>query len=326
MKSNDSEMFRAAIERGDLAGLRRIPKTDLHSHGCLGGRLSSYKAWSKTPLPEPPEVFADFKDFDKYILEDLAVPYRNLPVREFLVYLRFFFAETVREAISDGVTILETSLDSSFLKFYSGDAGAMVADFQHVLDLVLAEEPGGSAIEIRPELGMARGVSLSMLEQFVPAALATGFFRSIDLYGDERVGSLDEYVPFYRLAEENGLCLKAHAGELRDAEWVRKSVEVLHLDAVQHGIASASDPRVMEFLSRRKTVLNVCPSSNVRLGRVPSISAHPIRALFDSGVTVTVNSDDLMVFDSSVSEEFLKLFSAGLFTAAELDAIRLTGL
>ena len=56
------------------------------------------------------------------------------------------------------------------------------------------------------------------------------------------------------------------------------------------------------------------------------MAAHPIRKLYDAGVKVTVNTDDVLVFGQSVSEEFLSLYRAGVFTAAELDIIRLNGL
>jgi adenosine deaminase len=56
------------------------------------------------------------------------------------------------------------------------------------------------------------------------------------------------------------------------------------------------------------------------------MAVHPIRKLFDSGISVTVNTDDALVFGPSVSEEFMSLYRAGVFTAAELDQIRLNGL
>ena len=66
--------------------------------------------------------------------------------------------------------------------------------------------------------------------------------------------------------------------------------------------------------------------SNVMLGRVPSLARHPMRKLFDAGVTVTVATDDALIFGSSLSEEFLALHRAALFTPQELDTIRLNGL
>ena len=62
------------------------------------------------------------------------------------------------------------------------------------------------------------------------------------------------------------------------------------------------------------------------LGRVESLAVHPIRKLYDAGVRVTINTDDILVFGQSVSEEYLNLYRAGVFTAAELDQIRQNGL
>src|SRR5690349_23185966 len=102
-------------------------------------------------------------------------------------------------------------------------------------------------------------------------------------------------------------CLKAHVGEWGTADDVWRAVEVLELDEVQHGIAAANSPAVMRFLADHSIRLNVCPTSNILLGRVARLQDHPIRKLFDAGVKVTVNSDDEIVFGAGVSEEFLRL-------------------
>ena len=83
---------------------------------------------------------------------------------------------------------------------------------------------------------------------------------------------------------------------------------------------------VEDLHSHNGTQLNVTPTSNVMLSRVETIGVHPIRALYDNGVRVTVNSDDVAIFDQGVSDEFLALYEAGLFTAAELDEVRQDGL
>ena len=48
--------------------------------------------------------------------------------------------------------------------------------------------------------------------------------------------------------------------------------------------------------------------------------------LFDHGVEVTVNTDDLMIFGQSVSQEYMNLFKAKVFSADELDDIRIASL
>ncbi len=323
--SDDTADFLKALEEENLPQLRRIPKSDLHNHALLGGRLSTYKEWSGEELPDPPDKFEDFQDFDNYILKDIAYPYLEKPLDTKASFLRFFLREAIKEAIADGITVLEASIDCGLSSFYKGGMAEMVDDCRRTAAQTM-EEAGKPPLDFRPELGIARGLPLELLNGLVSDALQSGYFRSIDLYGDERVGGLDEYLPFFRLAGEKGLRKKAHAGELRDADWVLQSVRTLDLDAVQHGIAAAEDPAVMDFLAKRGTVLNVCPTSNVRLRRAPSLAGHPVRKLFDAGIPVTINSDDLMVFDSSVSEEFLKLKQCALFSPEELDLIRRTGL
>lgn len=85
-------------------------------------------------------------------------------------------------------------------------------------------------------------------------------------------------------------------------------------------------PAAMGFVERAGVRLNVCPTSNVMLGRVARIEEHPIRQLFDAGVRVTIGTDDPLIFGTSLSREFLALSNAGVLTPAELDAVRLAAL
>ena len=62
------------------------------------------------------------------------------------------------------------------------------------------------------------------------------------------------------------------------------------------------------------------------LDAVRDLASHPIRTLFDNGVPVTINTDDLMIFDQSVSDEYRNLYRAGVFSAQELDDIRCASL
>ena len=82
----------------------------------------------------------------------------------------------------------------------------------------------------------------------------------------------------------------------------------------------------MDYLRGNNIRLNITPSSNVLLGRVPDMPHHPIAQLYRKGVDVTINSDDVLIFDSDVSKEYLRLYQSGCLTAEELDDIRQNGL
>lgn len=117
-----------------------------------------------------------------------------------------------------------------------------------------------------------------------------------------------------------------NVGESGTAEDVRRAVDVLNLDEVHHGIGAAESKEVMRFLADNRIQLNVCPSSNVMLGYASSYKAHPIKVLYENGISVTINTDDLLIFDSSIENEYLILYREGVLTAAQLNEIRLNGL
>jgi adenosine deaminase len=230
------------------------------------------------------------------------------------------FEATLVQARYDGVTRLEIGEDVWAITLFDGSAERLTRELCDIHARVAPD------IEWIPQLGMSRHCSVTSLTKWLKPFLELGIYKTIDLSGDELSQPIEAFKPLYRMAKDAGLRLKAHVGEWGDADSVWRAVEQLELDEVQHGIAAADSGPVMRFLADNKIRLNICPTSNVMLGRVEALAVHPIRRLFDAGVIVTINTDDVLVFGQGVSEEFLNLFQAGLFEAEELDSIRLAGL
>ena len=97
-------------------------------------------------------------------------------------------------------------------------------------------------------------------------------------------------------------------------------------DEVHHGINASTSKEVMKYLADNQIQLNVCPSSNVLLGYAPSYREHPIKILYENGVRVTINTDDLLILDSTIENEYLMLYKSGALTVNQLDDIRKCGL
>ena len=81
----------------------------------------------------------------------------------------------------------------------------------------------------------------------------------------------------------------------------------------------------MELILKKDLRLNVCPQSNLALGAVASLSEHPMRKLFDAGIRVTINTDDLILFDKTVSQQMIDLIEAGVFTVEEIEKMNAFG-
>ncbi|MCK9612616.1 MAG: hypothetical protein PHR81_08225 [Bacteroidales bacterium] len=306
--------FETALEKADIALLAKIPKSDLHNHAELGSRLELFEEWCGKKISTPPEKMPCFSDFEKYLSETFN---KFLSRRKFFRYTK---KASFTQAVNDGICVLQMSIDSRAVLIY-GFSGKKITEITKRNHQQIAPE-----ICFIPQLGLDRRHHKKLLLYEAEILLNTGYFKSIDLYGDETYGDIKDFIPLYRKAKKMGLKLTAHAGEYGTADSVKKAVELLELQQVQHGISAAASPEVMKWLADNNIILNVCPTSNVVLCRVKSIKEHPIRKLFDYGVRVTINTDDLMIFNQSVSQEYLNLFNAKVFNARELDIIRQTGL
>jgi len=297
---------------GDL--IRRTPKSDLHNHAALGGQLSDFRAFLGTDIPPPPPIMKGLREMDRYIYGHLRPLFQTRENFEFAIGAAF------RQAKNDGIVRIEMSIDCWFVNHYPNRAEGLASFLKQ------SHQEYAPDVNWIPEMGFSRNFEAPGYQHCVEECLDSGFFRSIDLYGEELAEPPETYQYHFKKAKQQGMKCKAHAGEFGDADHVRKTAEVLELDAVQHGIASATSHEVMHWLAKNRIQLNVCPTSNVRLGVVKDLAHHPIRILFDHGIRVTLNTDDLMIFGASVSDEYFNLFQTGLFSAAELDQIRENGL
>ncbi len=306
-----NEMFQQALKAGDLDAVRRVPKADLHNHGWAGADPAAVAAILGRTFVPLGRRLASMAEMHAWAAAHFGNPAPALRPQLFeAAFVRAAWDGLVRYEIGDDVWAI--TLDGSA---------------NNVTDILKrAHERGAPNVEWLPQLGMSRHCRIDDLRRWMEPFLELRFYRTLDLSGDEFAQPIENFKPLYRLAKANGLRLKAHVGEWGNADSVRRAVEVLELDEVQHGIAAADSPSVMRFLADRRIRLNLCPTSNLMLGRVESLSSHPIRKLFDAGVRVTVNTDDMAMFGQSVSHEFLNLFKAGCLTESELDQTRENGL
>ena len=303
--------FIEALSTDDLSAIKTYPKTDVHCHAFFSARRENVERWVGQSLTKPPAKMDGVEGMMAYADAVLAPHILHQQGFEFVA------VSALDDAIQDGVVMLEMSFDIRLAEFYSNGVTELCEYIKALIEQYQAQ------VDLRPELGFSRGnANDTKLVKLAHEAVELGAFQSIDLYSRQEVCPPEVMKPLFTEARAAGMKLKAHVGEFRDAEEVRRTVEVLDLDEVQHGIAAAESVQVMRWLAENQIQLNVCPTSNVMLNGVSDLAAHPIRTLFDNGVPVTINTDDLMIFDQSVSEEYRNLFQAGVFNAEELNDIR----
>jgi adenosine deaminase len=129
----------------------------------------------------------------------------------------------------------------------------------------------------------------------------------------------------FAAARAGGLQITLHAGEWGGAAQVRRALE-LDPARIAHGPGAADDPELSRELIDRGVALDLCPTSNVQAGIVPSLEEHPLARLHRIGVPVTLSTDDTTVSDITLTEEYVRAVERIGLTLAELWAIDRRGL
>lgn len=285
-----------------------LPKVDAHNHLNLGMRYASYVTWAGFYIPDFPRPLNGLGEMHEIIGQYTRPRTKTAQDVADLITL------SVNDALADGVTVLEGSVDINFVNHCGG--------VDNLLKLVQSvKSKFDKKINFRPELGMGKLFDIDKINEWTPPLLESGLFKSIDLYGPEVEDGIENFKKVYELAGKLGIKKKAHVGEFSDAKSVRTFIEFFDLDEVQHGIGAATDDSVLQFIKDRDLRLNVTPASNVMLGAVKSLEEHPIKKLVEAGIRVTICTDDLMFFNKSVSEQCVDLINSGTLTKDQVKDI-----
>jgi len=291
-----------------------LPKTETHLH--FEGALPFSLLQRVRPGCEPPASWAadfKFRNFAHFETEllDMAFAWFTSPER-YHEAGRVLFASH----IAQNVKYVETSFASAAMEFAGLDGHEVAA-------AIRAAAPPG--LEVRVFLGIHhRGFGPGMRPK-LEAALGWKELSGVDLHGVES-DPLDPWTAEYWAgARRAGKYTKAHAGEFMGADFVRRVLDELQPQRIEHGVRSVEDPAVVAEIRRRGIALDVCPTSNHKLMPGVTLAGHPIRTLYDSGVTVTLSSDDPISFGNTVTDEYRALERHRGFTRAELAQIARNG-
>jgi adenosine deaminase len=130
--------------------------------------------------------------------------------------------------------------------------------------------------------------TVKLVEQFQGSSVV-----GLDLAGDEAGFPLDAHIPAFQYAQAHDIPCTAHAGEACGPESVWDTLQHLAPRRIGHGVGSIKDSALLEYLRQHEIHLEVCPSCNVYVDhrRFGAYGDHPVGALYDAGISISVNSD-----------------------------------
>lgn len=288
----------------------KLPKADVHNHFHLGSsqkRLLEKYPKSLIQFPEKYNGLSGMIDFIYGHLNLIMVTKQDVIN---------FMENSIESSIDDNIALLEASVDVGLSRFFDDSIQSLINEIARI------KEKYKSKIDFKPDIGINKDLPLAKVYTYGNTCIESGVFNGIDIYGKEANQNLESFKELFETARKNNIKTKAHIGEFSDYKSVEETILLLNPDELQHGINAVNSEKTMDLILERDIRLNICPKSNISLGAVSNIKIHPIRKLFDKGIKVTVNTDDLILFAATVSDELYNLYTNEVFSFDELETIR----
>lgn len=294
----------ADTETATQSWLASLPKAELHLHieGTLEPEMMldlAQRNGLKLPYANVDEVRAAYK-FDN-LQSFLDLYYQGMNVLRTSADFHDLALAYFRRAHADGVAHIDVMFDPQ------GHLKRGIA-LDTLIDGLLQAQADAQA-----EFGMTTSLILSFLRD-LPADDAMAVLEqaapwyeriaAVGLDSAESGNPPGKFAAVYARAKAIGLARTAHAGEEGPPAYISEALDQLDVCRIDHGVRCIEDSALVARLRDQRTPLTVCPLSNVALRVVDTLADHPLPAMLDAGLNVTLNSDDPAYFGGGMLANF----------------------
>ena len=291
-----------------LSEIQRLPKTDLHVHLDGSLRLSTMLELAEAEgisLPaETPEGLAQALHCGEHagsLMEYLKAFETTLQVLQTSDALHRVAYELSEDAAAENVRYMEVRY-SPMLHTRGG------LRLTTVVEAVLA-----GLWDAQKDHGLIANVILCGIRNISPessvemAELAVAYKNrgvvGFDLAGAEYDHPAKHHVKAFKLVRDNNISVTIHAGEAYGPASIHQAIHVCGAHRIGHGCRLREDGDLLHYVNDHRIALECCPSSNVQTGAVKNLRRHPLKLYHDLGLRVTINTDNRLITDTTVSRE-----------------------
>jgi len=150
-------------------------------------------------------------------------------------------------------------------------------------------------------------VSLRMAELAV--AYKNKGVVGFDLAGAELNYPARDHLDAFSLILSNNINVTIHAGEAYGPDSIHQALHYCGAHRIGHGTRLREDGDLLNYVNDHRIPLEVCLSSNVQTGAVKKLEDHPFRFYLDLGIRVTLNTDNRLMTDTTMTDEYLRAYT-----------------
>ncbi|KAF4372513.1 hypothetical protein CsatB_012761 [Cannabis sativa] len=244
------------------------------------------------------EVVEDFASDNVVYLELRTTPKKNDSIG--MTKLSYM------EAVIDGLKAV-TAVDVDFMpRDGDGDAGS---GMDPVLKSDTCNGTERKKIYIRLLLSIDRRETTEAAMETVKLALEMRHLGvvGIDLSGNPIVGEWSTFLPALKFAREQGLCITLHCGEVPNPTEIRSMLDFM---PQRIGHACCFEEEEWKKLKSFNIPVEICLTSNIRTNTISSLDVHHFAELYEEKHPLSLCTDDVGVFSTSLSGEYKLAASA----------------
>jgi len=313
-----------------LSFFEQLPKTDLHVHLDGSMRLGTIIELAKEygvelPSTQPDELARAMnlgKNCGSLVeyLKAFDVTLRVLQREEALYRVAYELAE---DAARENVRYMEVR----YAPMLHTRQGLKLTSVVEAVLGGLRQAQEDYAIESNVILCGIRNVSADSSLEMAELCVAykgrgvVGF----DLAGAEYDHPAKHHRRAFQLVRDNNINVTIHAGEAYGPESIAQAIHVCGAHRIGHGCRLRENGDLLHYVNDHRIPLECCPSSNVQTGAVKSLAAHPLKLYFDLGLRVTINTDNRLVTDTTVSKELYIAHSEMGLTLRDIKTVIMAG-
>ncbi len=192
-----------------------------------------------------------------------------------------------------------------------------------VVDAVLAgKNKAERAFNIRIGIIICSIRHLEITKSLTLAELAVAYKNrgivGFDLAGAEKDFPAKHYKDAFQLIINNNINTTVHAGEAYGPESIHQAIHSISADRIGHGTRLREDGDLLNYVNDRRIPLEMCIKSNIQTKAVESYDTHPFRFYFDYGLRVTLNTDNRLMSQTTLTDEYMIAVEKYHFTGDEL--------
>jgi adenosine deaminase len=311
--------------------IQRLPKTDLHCHldGCLrprtivelaeaqGVKLPTRSLRQLTRLLQAGRRTRNLEEYLRIFDITLSV----LQEKEALYRVAYELAE---DAAAENVCHLEVRYSPILHR-------KKRLTFEEIVDTVIA-----GLRDAGRKYGMTTGVIICGIRSMDPkfslllAELAVAYkgkgVLAFDLAGQEKDYPAKAHRSAFELILKNNINSTVHAGEAFGPASIGQALHYCGAHRIGHGTRLHEDRDLLQYVNDHRVPLEMCLTSNLQTGTVTHLRDHPFGVYFRQGLRVTVNTDNRLMSNTTVTEELKLAVRAFRLSPYELKRIVINGL